>query len=121
MEAAVTEPARRALGERAEAARAEGAHLTLDEAVEEALSGLPEPAVIAPAEADAPARPAGLSERELEVAYLVAQGLTNRRIAERLRIAERTAEGHVERVRRKLGVRSRRQVAVAMARLRPWR
>jgi DNA-binding NarL/FixJ family response regulator len=37
--------------------------------------------------------------------------MTNKSIAERLFIAERTAEGHVERIRNKLGVRSRTEVA----------
>jgi predicted ATPase/class 3 adenylate cyclase len=53
----------------------------------------------------------GLSKREQEVARLVASGLTNRQIAQRLFIAERTAEGHVERIRDKLGFSSRAQVA----------
>jgi DNA-binding CsgD family transcriptional regulator/sugar lactone lactonase YvrE len=52
-----------------------------------------------------------LTRREREIAALVAQGLTNREIAERLFIAERTAEGHVESIRNKLGFRSRTQVA----------
>lgn len=52
-----------------------------------------------------------LSRREREVAAMVAAGLTNREIAKRLFIAERTAEGHVERIRNKLGVRSRTEVA----------
>jgi DNA-binding CsgD family transcriptional regulator len=52
-----------------------------------------------------------LTRREREIAALVAQGLTNRDIAERLFIAERTAEGHVESIRNKLGFRSRTQVA----------
>jgi len=126
VETAVIEPARRSVGralgqERADAAWAEAAELTLDQAVEAALAGLPEPPVIATAEAGRSRRPAGLSERELEVAHLVAQGLTNRQIAERLGIAERTAEGHVERVRKKLNVRSRRQVAVSIARQSAWR
>jgi non-specific serine/threonine protein kinase len=56
--------------------------------------------------------PAPLSHRELEVALLTARGLTNRLIAERLQIAERTVEGHLERIRAKLGVGSRAQVAV---------
>ena len=42
---------------------------------------------------------------------MVAAGMTNRQIAERLFIAERTAEGHVERIRNKLGFRSRTEVA----------
>lgn len=52
-----------------------------------------------------------LTERELEVARLVGAGLTNKSIASRLAIAPRTAEAHVEHIRRKLGVRSRAQIA----------
>jgi len=52
-----------------------------------------------------------LSRREGEVARLVSAGLTNKQIGECLFIAERTAEGHVERIRNKLGVRSRAEVA----------
>ena len=52
-----------------------------------------------------------LSRREREVVALVAAGLTSREIAQRLFIAERTAEGHVERIRNKLGVRSKTEVA----------
>ena len=55
--------------------------------------------------------PGPLSRREREVAAMVAGGMTNKEIAERLFIAERTAEGHVERIRNKLGVRSRTEVA----------
>jgi adenylate cyclase len=53
-----------------------------------------------------------LSLREREVAALVARGLTNRQIADELVISERTAEGHVERLREKLGVHNRAEVAV---------
>ena len=49
-----------------------------------------------------------------DFARLVARGLTNRQIAEQLDIAERTAEGHVERIRRKLGVRTRTQIAIVV-------
>ncbi len=52
-----------------------------------------------------------LTAREREVAALVAEGLTNREIAERLVISERTAEGHVEQIRNKLGFNNRSQVA----------
>ena len=52
-----------------------------------------------------------LSRREREVVTMVASGMTNKEIAQRLFIAERTAEGHVERIRNKLGVRSRTEVA----------
>lgn len=52
-----------------------------------------------------------LSQRERDVAALVGAGLTNRQIAQRLFIAERSAEGHLERIRNKLGVHSRVDVA----------
>ena len=54
---------------------------------------------------------AALTAREREVAALVAEGLTNREIGERLVVSERTAEYHVEQLRNKLGFRSRAQVA----------
>lgn len=56
-------------------------------------------------------RKAPLSRRELEVAALVAEGLTNRAIADRMFISERTVEGHLEHIREKLGVSNRAQVA----------
>ncbi|EWT01360.1 LuxR family transcriptional regulator [Intrasporangium oryzae NRRL B-24470] len=55
--------------------------------------------------------PTGLTARQTEVAALVAEGLTNRQLAERLGITERSAESHVERIRLRLGFRSRSQVA----------
>jgi pimeloyl-ACP methyl ester carboxylesterase/DNA-binding CsgD family transcriptional regulator len=62
-----------------------------------------------------------LTGRELQVAGLVAEGLTNQAIARRLAVAPRTAEAHVENIRRKLQVRSRAQIAawVTEHRLRP--
>ena len=64
---------------------------------------------------------APLTAREMEVATLVAEGLTNGSIATRLSVAPRTAEAHVENIRRKLQVRSRAQIAawVTEHRLRP--
>ncbi|MEA2685701.1 MAG: hypothetical protein QOE93_896 [Actinomycetota bacterium] len=56
-------------------------------------------------------RPAALSPREAEVAKLVAQGLTNRQIAERLIISERTAQNHVQHILVKLGFTARSQIA----------
>lgn len=52
-----------------------------------------------------------LTPRQREVAALVTQGLTNREIGEHLGIDERSAEGHIERIRLRLGVRSRAQIA----------
>jgi non-specific serine/threonine protein kinase len=45
------------------------------------------------------------------IAGLVAEGLTNREIAERLVMSQRTAEGHVSRILGKLGLTSRAQLA----------
>ncbi|MEV7802300.1 AAA family ATPase [Microbispora sp. NPDC088329] len=53
----------------------------------------------------------GLSQREREVARLVALGRTNREIADVLFLSTRTVETHVATVLRKLGVRSRTQIA----------
>jgi DNA-binding CsgD family transcriptional regulator len=52
-----------------------------------------------------------LTKRQTEVARLVSLGLTNREIALQLGIDERSAEGHLERIRLRLGARSRAQVA----------
>ena len=51
--------------------------------------------------------PAGLSARELEVLELLAEGLTNRQIAARLYISDRTAGVHVSNILSKLGARNR--------------
>ncbi len=51
--------------------------------------------------------PAGLTERELEVLALVAGGATNREIAHRLAISEKTAGHHLEHIFNKIGVSSR--------------
>jgi predicted ATPase/DNA-binding CsgD family transcriptional regulator len=53
-----------------------------------------------------------ISRREQAVAALVAQGYSNRRIAEALVISERTADGHVARILSKLGLNTRAQIAV---------
>lgn len=52
-----------------------------------------------------------LSSRELEVAALVAEGLTNPQIAQRLVLSERTAQNHVQHILTKLGFTNRSQVA----------
>jgi len=55
--------------------------------------------------------PPTLTPRLKEVAALVALGWSNRQIAEELVISERSAESHVERIRARLGFRSRAQIA----------
>jgi DNA-binding CsgD family transcriptional regulator len=85
-----------------------GRRLPLDELVAAALT---------PAEPAGPQIPSSgtrtgpLTQREREVAALVARGLTNRQIAEALFIAERTADTHVEHILAKLDLSSRTQVA----------
>jgi DNA-binding CsgD family transcriptional regulator len=61
--------------------------------------------------------PAGLTGRELEVLRLLAEGLRNAQIAERLVISERTVGHHVSGVLRKLGVHSRGEAVAKAARL----
>jgi DNA-binding NarL/FixJ family response regulator len=64
------------------------------------------------------ANPAGLTARQLEVLGLVAQGLTNAEIAERLVVSPRTAEHHVAAVLTKLGAATRRDAARRASELR---
>ena len=52
----------------------------------------------------------GLTERERDVAALIAQARTNREIADALIVGERTVETHVENILSKLGLSSRREV-----------
>ena len=52
-----------------------------------------------------------LTARERQVVRLIAEGLTNKQIAARLTISERTAESHVEQIRGKLSLHNRAQIA----------
>jgi DNA-binding CsgD family transcriptional regulator len=63
------------------------------------------------------ANPAGLTARQIEVLALLAEGLTNAEIAERLVVSLRTAEHHVAAVLTKLGARTRREAARRAAEL----
>jgi HD-GYP domain-containing protein (c-di-GMP phosphodiesterase class II) len=56
--------------------------------------------------------PSGLSEREVEVLRLLAEGLSNRGIAQRLYISPRTAETHVQHIYGKIGFRTRAGAAM---------
>jgi len=51
-----------------------------------------------------------LSPRELEIAELVAKGLTNQEIAQRLIISTRTVESHVDHIKSKLGFSRRARI-----------
>jgi predicted ATPase/DNA-binding SARP family transcriptional activator/DNA-binding CsgD family transcriptional regulator len=106
--------ARSLLGEAAwEEALAEGRKLTLEAAAEYALSREEtDPPTIPVPEGPPAGGPMGkLTRREQAVALLVARGLTNRQISAELGISERTAGNHVGGILRKLGLRSRVQIA----------
>jgi DNA-binding CsgD family transcriptional regulator len=114
-EKAVLEPYRASvrtrLGEAAwEKAVAEGGALGLDQATEYALSKERSSKHFSPTQSavsSTPEHPAGLSPREVEVLGLVAEGLTNAQVAERLFLSPRTVQRHLNSIYHKLGVSSR--------------
>lgn len=55
-----------------------------------------------------------LSQAELRVALLVGRGLTNREVADELFLSPRTVDSHLQRIYRKLGLRSRTELALAV-------
>ena len=63
------------------------------------------------------ANPGGLTDREVDVLALVAAGLSNRDLAARLGISEKTAGHHVSHILAKLGAANRAEAAHAAARL----
>jgi non-specific serine/threonine protein kinase len=104
--AAAAAAARERLGASAfEEAWRTGRAMTADEAVALALGRS------APARVERGHRHGGLTGREVQIALDVARGLTNRQIAERLGISERTVDAHVQNIRNKLGVERRTQIA----------
>jgi non-specific serine/threonine protein kinase len=107
--------ARTQLGEAAwEAAFAEGMAMSAEEAAEYALSEEVAPAPQSPpagGRTDQPLTSDPLTAREGEVAAMVAQGLSNRQIAQDLFLSERTIEVHVSKILRKLKLASRTEIA----------
>ncbi len=75
----------------------------LEERASAALAGLPATA--------ASARPAGLSDREVEVLRLIAAGKTNKEIVFALFISEKTVHNHVSNILAKIGVTNRVEAA----------
>jgi DNA-binding NarL/FixJ family response regulator len=95
-----------------QAAWAQGRAMTTERAIEYALSEREEPPTLVAGQRPPPDEQAEkLTSRELEVALLVARGLTNREIASELSVSRSTANNHVARILRKLGLRSRTQIA----------
>lgn len=90
------------------AALARGAAMAPAEAVRFALGEAAPSGAVPPAPAGAPPL---LTRRELDVASLVAQGLSNTQIAAALVISSRTAETHVAHIMTKLGFSTRAQIA----------
>jgi two-component system, NarL family, response regulator LiaR len=77
----------------------------------------PEAAARLMREVVAPERPEVLSERETDVLRLLAHGLANKEIAQRLSITEKTVKTHVSSILGKLGVQSRTQAALYAGRI----
>ena len=68
-------------------------------------------------EVRAPDSPEALTEREVDVLRLLAQGQANKQIASNLRIGEKTVKTHVSNILAKLGVPSRTQAALYAVRI----
>jgi predicted ATPase/DNA-binding CsgD family transcriptional regulator len=97
-----------------ERAWAEGKVMSADQAIEyafsEELAPAPEERPSAGERTDEPLTNP-LTRRELEVAGLVARGLSNRQIASELHLSQRTVENHIAKILRKLALASRAQIA----------
>ena len=95
---------RRALGRRGASPASEAPRMSKTQAIDCALG-----VTAGPAKNGTMQNP--LTKKEMQVAGFVAQGLTNRLIAQQLVISPRTVDGHVERILAKLGFSTRSQIA----------
>jgi len=105
----------RGIGQNAfDAAYAQGRAMTIDEgvafAVADKQAAKPPPAAKAASDTE-------LTRRQLEIARLIADDLTNRQIADRLFLSERTVETHITNILNKLGLNSRVQLSRWVAEL----
>jgi predicted ATPase/DNA-binding SARP family transcriptional activator/DNA-binding CsgD family transcriptional regulator/Flp pilus assembly protein TadD len=97
-----------------ELARTEGRAMTLERAVEYAVSEEEAEPQVSPTPKRRPpagAQPDLLTGREREVAAMVARGMSNRQISEELYLSERTIENHISKILRKLKRSSRAEIA----------
>jgi non-specific serine/threonine protein kinase len=110
----VEQTARAALGGRSRQAKhaIDGDRLDLVDGLRLALDIVEKPSRFVSARTGRRDPITGLTQREHQVVRLVAAGLTNRAIATKLFMTERSAEGHVERIRNKLDVHSRGEIAL---------
>jgi len=99
----------RAIGQKAfDAAFARGRAMTIDEGVTLAVADAQARKPSSPVKA---ASDTELTRRQLEIARLIAEDLTNRQIADRLFLSERTVETHITNMLNKLGLNSRVQLS----------
>jgi len=82
-----------------------------------ALRGAVSRAPSAPGDADLAARLASLTPQQFRVLTLVAEGLLNKQIADRLDVQERTVKAHLSAIFDKLGARNRTQAGVILREL----
>ena len=105
----------RRIGQKAfDAAFARGRAMTIDEGVAFAVADKPAPKPALPVKS---APDTELTPRQLEIARLIADDLTNRQIADRLFLSERTVETHITNMLNKLGLSSRVQLSRWLAEL----
>jgi DNA-binding CsgD family transcriptional regulator len=105
----------RGIGQKAfDAAYARGRAMTIDEGVAFAVEDKPAPKLAPPVKS---APDTELTPRQLEIARLIAADLTNRQIADRLFLSERTVETHITNMLNKLGLNSRVQISRWIAEL----
>jgi predicted ATPase/DNA-binding CsgD family transcriptional regulator len=90
-----------------------GRRMTMEEAIAYALDEKKPSRVAAP---PIKTRTMQLSKREVEIAELVSEGLSNKEIASRVFLSERTVETHVSNILDKLGVNSRVEISSWVAR-----
>lgn len=88
--------------------------LACEEWLPPALRGAVARAASAPGDADLAARLASLTAQQFRVLALVAEGLLNKQIADRLDVQERTVKAHLSAIFEKLGVRNRTQAGVIL-------